>query len=65
MGTIINGWLITAFGPKKVVLCTLCVMSCFLFIVFFAPNKPVLLAGEILLGFGELSCAFILPVSFS
>ena len=26
-------------------------MSCFLFIVFFAPNKPVLLVGEILLGF--------------
>lgn len=26
-------------------------MTCFLFIVFFAPNKPVLLVGEILLGF--------------
>lgn len=26
-------------------------MSCFLFIVFFAPNKPVLLVGEIMLGF--------------
>ena len=26
-------------------------MSCFLLIVFFAPNKPVLLVGEILLGF--------------
>lgn len=26
-------------------------MSCFLFIVFFAPNKQVLLVGEILLGF--------------
>lgn len=51
MGTILNGWLVTAFGPRKVVLCTLCVMSCFLFIVFFAPTKGVLLAGEILLGF--------------
>lgn len=51
MGTIINGWLITAFGPRKVLLCTLAVMTCFLFIVFFAPNKPVLLVGEILLGF--------------
>ena len=51
MGTILNGWLVTAFGPKRVVLCTLVVMSCFLFIVFFAPNKPVLLVGEILLGF--------------
>lgn len=45
------GWLVTAFGPKRVILCTLCVMSCFLFIVFFAPSKPVLLVGEILLGF--------------
>lgn len=62
LGTIINGWLITAFGPRKVVLCTLCVMTCFLFIVFFAPNKPVLLVGEILLGFewGIVSTAFIL-----
>ena len=51
VGTILNGWLVTAFGPRKVVLCTLCVMTCFLFIVFFAPNKPVLLTGEILLGF--------------
>ena len=51
LGTILNGWLVTAFGPRKVVLCTLCVMTCFLFIVFFAPNLPVLLVGEILLGF--------------
>jgi MFS transporter, SP family, general alpha glucoside:H+ symporter len=26
-------------------------MTCFLFIVFFAPSKPVLLVGQILLGF--------------
>lgn len=51
MGTILNGWLVTAFGPRKVILTTLCVMSCFLFIVFFAPTKPILLVGEILLGF--------------
>lgn len=50
-GTILNGWLVTAFGPRKVLLCTLCVMTCFLFIVFFAPSKPVLLVGQILLGF--------------
>lgn len=50
-GTILNGWLVTAFGPRKVLLVTLCVMSCFLFIVFFAPNKAVLLAGQLLLGF--------------
>ena len=50
-GTILNGWLVTAFGPRKVLLCTLCVMTCFLFIVFFAPSKEVLLVGQILLGF--------------
>ena len=55
MGTIINGWLVTAFGPRKVLLCTLCVMTCFLFIIFFAPNKPVLLVGEIMLGFEWVS----------
>lgn len=60
MGTIINGWLITAFGPRRVLLWTLSVMTCFLFIVFFAPNKPVLLVGEILLGFewGIVSIGF-------
>jgi MFS transporter, SP family, general alpha glucoside:H+ symporter len=50
-GTILNGWLVTAFGPRKVLLYTLCVMTCFLFIVFFAPSKEVLLVGQILLGF--------------
>jgi MFS transporter, SP family, general alpha glucoside:H+ symporter len=41
---------VQAFGPRKVLLCTLTIMSCFLFIVFFAPSKEVLLVGEILLG---------------
>lgn len=60
LGTLINGWLVSAFGPKKVVFCTLCVMTCFLFIVFFAPNKEVLLVGEILLGleWGIVSLSF-------
>ncbi len=62
MGTIINGWLVTAFGPRKVVLATLCVMTCFLFIVFFAPSKEVLLVGELLLGFewGIVSCTSLI-----
>lgn len=50
-GTILNGWLVTAFGPRKTVLWTLVVCTCFLFIVFFAPTKEVLLVGQILLGF--------------
>jgi SP family general alpha glucoside:H+ symporter-like MFS transporter len=51
LGTILNGWLIAAYGPRKVLIGTLSVMSCFLFIVFFAPNKTVLLIGSLLLGF--------------
>lgn len=50
-GTILNGWLVAAYGPRKVVFYTLVVMSCFLFILFFAESKPQLLVGEILLGF--------------
>lgn len=61
-GTIINGWLVAAYGPRKVVLCTLIVMTCFLFILFFAQTKPQLLVGEILLGFewGIVSLLLIL-----
>ena len=61
VGTILNGWLVQAFGPRKVLLCTLGVMTCFLFIVFFAPSKEVLLAGEILLGleWGIVSYIFL------
>ncbi|KEF58498.1 uncharacterized protein A1O9_06424 [Exophiala aquamarina CBS 119918] len=51
LGTVLNGWIVAAFGPRKVLLYTLAVMTCFIFIVFFAPNKPVLLAGELLCGF--------------
>jgi SP family general alpha glucoside:H+ symporter-like MFS transporter len=50
-GAIINGWLVTAFGPRRVLIGALMTLSCFLFIVFFAPSKPVLLVGEILCGF--------------
>ena len=65
MGTIINGWLVQAYGPRRVLLCTLCVMTCFLFIVFFAPSKEVLLVGEILLGFewGIVSQAPVLVIA--
>lgn len=49
-GAVINGWLVTAFGPKRVLLGALVTLSAFLFIVFFAPSKPVLLIGELLCG---------------
>lgn len=50
-GAILNGWLVTAYGPRRTLIGALMALSCFLFIVFFAPSKPVLLAGEILCGF--------------
>ncbi|OCT53771.1 maltose permease MAL31 [Cladophialophora carrionii] len=40
-----------ALRPRKVLLYTLCVMTCFPFIVFFAPSREVLLVGQIPSGF--------------
>ncbi|RSH79631.1 uncharacterized protein EHS24_009283 [Apiotrichum porosum] len=49
-GVLINGFLVNKFGQKRVLLASLVVLSCFLFIVFFAPNIGVLAAGELLCG---------------
>ncbi|KAL7966117.1 sugar transporter domain-containing protein [Trichoderma sp. SZMC 28014] len=51
IGAIINGWLVTAFGQRRVVLWSLICMMAFIFIPFFAPNLVVLTIGEFLLGF--------------
>jgi SP family general alpha glucoside:H+ symporter-like MFS transporter len=50
-GAIMNGALVDRFGQKPVLLSSLVSLSGFLFIVFFATNKPTLLVGEILCGF--------------
>lgn len=50
-GAIMNGALVDRFGQKPVLLASLISLSGFLFIVFFANNKPTLLVGEILCGF--------------
>lgn len=49
-GAILNGWLVAAYGPRRVLLVALACLSCFLFIVFFATSKGMLLGGEILCG---------------
>lgn len=49
-GAIMNGALVDRFGQKPVLLASLVSLSGFLFIVFFATNKPMLLVGEILCG---------------
>lgn len=49
-GGFANGFLSASFGYKKVVLMSLCLMNCFIFVLFFAPSAPVLLVGQILCG---------------
>ena len=50
-GVLLNGWLVAKFGSKKVLISALIVMCAFLFIPFFAPNKPILVVGQVLNGF--------------
>ena len=51
LGTLLNGYLVTRFGMKKVLLGGLIVLSCFLTVVFFAPNVETLILGSFLCGF--------------
>ncbi|EXK80020.1 hypothetical protein FOQG_15442 [Fusarium oxysporum f. sp. raphani 54005] len=50
-GTLLNGYLVTKYGHIKVLIGSLISLSCFIFIVFFAPDTKVLLVGQILCGF--------------
>lgn len=50
-GLLINGYLSEFFGYKKALLGSYVVLSCFIFITFFAPTISVLFVGEILCGF--------------
>lgn len=49
-GAIFNGWLVNRFGPRMVLIASLCSLSAFLFITFFAPDRPTLLVGQLLCG---------------
>ncbi|KAK9365193.1 general substrate transporter [Lipomyces kononenkoae] len=49
-GVLANGYLVGWFGKKRVVLGALLLLSCFIFMTFFAPNIVVLCVGEILSG---------------
>ncbi|KAG7759410.1 hypothetical protein KL911_000547 [Ogataea haglerorum] len=48
IGLLINGLLVERYGYKKVIMPCYFLATGFIFIVFFAPNIHVLLAGEIL-----------------
>lgn len=50
-GTLLNGYLVAIFGQKRVLIGALMLLSCFIFMTFFAPNLQVLLVGQILCGF--------------
>ena len=50
IGGFLNGWLTDKFGYRKVLLVSLVLTACFVFINFFAPSIEVLLVGELLIG---------------
>jgi hypothetical protein len=49
-GTLLNGYLVALFWQKRILLCALVLLSCLIFMTFFAPNIKVLTAGEALCG---------------
>ncbi|KAK0392261.1 hypothetical protein NLU13_1757 [Sarocladium strictum] len=49
-GTLLNGVLVAKFGHIRVLIGALVALSCFIFIVFFAPDTKVLVVGQILCG---------------
>ncbi|KAH7256143.1 general substrate transporter [Fusarium tricinctum] len=49
-GTLLNGHLVLKFGHIRVLIASLIALSCFIFIVFFAPDNKVLLVGQVLCG---------------
>lgn len=48
IGALLNGFLTAKFGHRRVIMGGMVALSAFIFIVFFAPNTGVLLAGEFL-----------------
>lgn len=45
-----NGYFASRYGYRWVMIAAMGILNCFLFVVFFAPNRGVLLAGQILCG---------------
>lgn len=50
IGGFINGWATAKYGYRLVMIISMFFMNAFVFIVFFAPNAPVLCVGQILCG---------------
>lgn len=49
-GALLNGYLVSVFGQKHVLLGALVVLVAFIFMTVFAKNLTVLLVGEIMCG---------------
>jgi len=60
-GTLLCGYLVALFGQKRVILGSLIVLSCTIFLTFFAPNIKVLIVGQILCGLPWGALATIAP----
>jgi SP family general alpha glucoside:H+ symporter-like MFS transporter len=50
LGLIFAGWTSDRYGYKITTIGSLIMMICFIFVLFFAPNVQVLVAGEVLCG---------------
>lgn len=50
VGAFANGYFTHKFGYRKVLLASLCLITVFVFLPFFAVNLPMLLVGEFLCG---------------
>lgn len=50
IGTALNGYLVTRYGQKRILLGAVALLSAFIFLTFFAPTIAVLLVGELLCG---------------
>jgi SP family general alpha glucoside:H+ symporter-like MFS transporter len=50
IGLIINGFVSERYGYRKTMIGALISMTCFIFILFFAPNVQTLVIGEVFCG---------------
>ncbi|OAA78978.1 maltose permease MAL31 [Akanthomyces lecanii RCEF 1005] len=50
IGVVAAGYLVTRFGQKYIIIGALLVLSCFIFVTFFAQSIAVLLVGQFLCG---------------
>lgn len=50
IGSLINGLLVQKFGQKHIIIASLILLSCFIFVTFFAKNIVMLFMGQFLCG---------------